>query len=72
MINAGRMYLKLTLLLSQTGNYIKKMVEGEQVLNFIQAVTTSKKAGMGVLPNRENKISSGIFLYFIKPTYNPN
>ena len=37
------------------------MVEGEQVLNFIQAVTTSKKAGMGVLLDREDKISSGIF-----------
>jgi len=42
MINAGRMYLKLTLLLSQTGNYIKKMTEGEQALNFIEAVTISK------------------------------
>jgi hypothetical protein len=28
MINAGEMYLNLTLLLLQTGNYIKKIVEG--------------------------------------------
>jgi len=64
MINAGRMYLKSTLLLSQTGNYIKKMVESEQVLIFIQAVTISKKAGMGVLPNRGDKISSGNFIFY--------
>jgi hypothetical protein len=60
------MYLKLTLLLSQTANYIKQN-EGEQVLNFIQAVTTSKKGGMGVLPNREDKISSGIFYILLSP-----
>jgi hypothetical protein len=40
MINAGMMYLKLSLSLSKTGNYTKNMVEGEQVLNFIQAVAT--------------------------------
>lgn len=70
MINAGRMYLKLTLL-SQTGNYIKKMVQGEQVFNFIQAVTTPSKAGMGVLPNREDKISSGIFYILLSPFRTP-
>jgi hypothetical protein len=31
MINAGEVYLKLALLLSQSGNYIIKIVEGEQV-----------------------------------------
>jgi len=70
MINAGRMYLKLTLLLSQTRNYIEKMAEGE-VLKFIQDVTISKKAGMGVLPNTGDKICSGIFCILLSPFITP-
>jgi hypothetical protein len=47
------------------------MVEAEQVLNFIPSVATSKKAGMGVLPNRGDKISSGIFCILLSPFITP-
>jgi len=47
------------------------MAEGEQVMKFIQAVTISLKAGMGVLPNRGDNISSGIFCILLSPFITP-
>jgi len=47
------------------------MVEGEQVLILIQVVTITKKAGMGVLPNRGDKICSGIFYILLRPFITP-
>jgi hypothetical protein len=69
MINAWRMYLKLTLLLSQTGNYIKKIVEGEQ--EFYPSYYHNKKGWNGRTIEQTQNFQWH-FLYFIKLVYNAN